>query len=272
MPAPKTQLAAKGKNDPMQRMRYADALAEKGRNAAALKEYLWCLDEGNQNMQGFYGVRLSFLLSNIIRLGQQYPPALAALKQRRDTCSRRTASAVPPPQTSRRILPPTTKTSADRPILWPYTTELEAKQSLAVTSLYRSISPLLLEQKRYTDLIQGGGNYAAQLDMEIATFKMMSGNAQMKLDKETKNILMRQSVNTGGGFYEALLGTDKTAEADALRDKLLAFDASAATYAELMRHAVRANKPEVAQKLKESAKSALSAADFAQLEKAAPGT
>src|SRR5215470_130760 len=52
------------KNDPMLRMPYADALAQKGKYEEALVEYLWCFDHGLEYNQSFVGVRGSFLLSN----------------------------------------------------------------------------------------------------------------------------------------------------------------------------------------------------------------
>lgn len=71
-------------NDPMIRMKYGRELAQRGRNEEALKEYLWCFDEGEKNSRSFSGVRISFLLGNITQLGSKYPPALEALRERRD--------------------------------------------------------------------------------------------------------------------------------------------------------------------------------------------
>lgn len=76
------KLEAAGVNNPMARMEYARKLAEKDKPAEALKEYLWCFDEGLGHNSAFAGVRLSFLLSNIKNLGQSYPPALDALRER----------------------------------------------------------------------------------------------------------------------------------------------------------------------------------------------
>lgn len=80
----KEELAAAGPNDPIARMRYGNRLMRLGKNEEALTEFLWCFDEGNQHHVGFTGVRLSFLLSNIQRLGENYPPAIVALRERRD--------------------------------------------------------------------------------------------------------------------------------------------------------------------------------------------
>jgi TonB family protein len=60
-------------------------LARKGENAAALAEYLWCFDVGmNAPSSSYSGVRTSYLLGDIAGLGSHYPPALDALRTRRD--------------------------------------------------------------------------------------------------------------------------------------------------------------------------------------------
>lgn len=60
------------------------ALAQKGQDAEALVEYLWCYDVGMPGVSSFTGVRNSFLISSIAQLGRKYPPALVALRERRD--------------------------------------------------------------------------------------------------------------------------------------------------------------------------------------------
>ena len=60
-------------NDPMLRMSYGDALAQKGRAEDALSEYLWCFDHGLEHSPSFSGVRLSFLLSKIVQLSRTNP-------------------------------------------------------------------------------------------------------------------------------------------------------------------------------------------------------
>jgi TonB family protein len=59
-------------------------LAQKGENAEALTEYLWCFDVGMKPPSSYGGVRMSFLLEDIAALGAHYQPALDALKTRRD--------------------------------------------------------------------------------------------------------------------------------------------------------------------------------------------
>ena len=75
-------------NNPMLRMSYGDALAQKGRAEDALSEYHWCFDHGLEHGRGFTGVRLSFLLARIVQLGRTYPAALDELRKRRDAAGK----------------------------------------------------------------------------------------------------------------------------------------------------------------------------------------
>ena len=82
-------LAAGDPNDPMLRKDLGNAYREMGQDEAALKEYLWCFDEGEQHEESLHGVRLSFLLSDIEELGRRYPPAMTALLERRQRAEER---------------------------------------------------------------------------------------------------------------------------------------------------------------------------------------
>ncbi|MDE0053285.1 MAG: thioredoxin fold domain-containing protein [Gammaproteobacteria bacterium] len=82
-------LAAGNPEDPSLRSRLADAYAELGQDQNALREYLWCFDVGMKNTESYGAVRLSFLLSDIERLGRRYPPARAALVERRRQAEQR---------------------------------------------------------------------------------------------------------------------------------------------------------------------------------------
>ena len=76
-------------NDPSLRMDLGEAYVELDRNEDALREFLWCFDEGTDHKPAFRGVRLSFLLSAIADLGRSHPPALEAIESRRDAAKRR---------------------------------------------------------------------------------------------------------------------------------------------------------------------------------------
>ena len=67
------------------RYNLAKLLAEKGQYENALREYLWLYDEGMKRSPGYSGVRSSYLLQDINRLGQRHPSALEQLLLRRNT-------------------------------------------------------------------------------------------------------------------------------------------------------------------------------------------
>ena len=58
-------------------------LATQGKHEEALQKHLWFHEE-SKTSTGMGGVRLSFALSQWLKLGEVYPPALAALKGLRD--------------------------------------------------------------------------------------------------------------------------------------------------------------------------------------------
>jgi hypothetical protein len=88
----KDKLVAAGTNDPNARMQFGVALAQKGKDAEALTEYLWCFDHGLEASPAFVGVRVSFLLMNIKNLAVHYPPAQQALVTRRDESQAKVAA------------------------------------------------------------------------------------------------------------------------------------------------------------------------------------
>jgi RNA polymerase sigma factor (sigma-70 family) len=71
------------------RWRRAQELARSGDPKEALMELLWCYDRGMRSVGSYSGVRSSFLLSTIAKLGEKYPPALDALRERAATAKRR---------------------------------------------------------------------------------------------------------------------------------------------------------------------------------------
>jgi hypothetical protein len=82
----------------MERQGTGNDLARAGKHKEALDEYLWCFDHGLKHNPAYYGVRLSFLLMYIKDLGETYPPAIQALRQRRDAAEKAILSGRGTPQ------------------------------------------------------------------------------------------------------------------------------------------------------------------------------
>jgi RNA polymerase sigma factor (sigma-70 family) len=105
------------------RFELGKVLARARQRGEALAEFLWCFDEGMRNVPALAGVRVSELPREIATLGQLYPPAIAALRERRDRAAAALRSA-----------------EADRQTIWDFVSlnEVlgESEQSLA---LYREL-------------------------------------------------------------------------------------------------------------------------------------
>ena len=85
----KKALAEGGANKPRLRMDLARAYAQLGRDEDALREYLWCFDEGAIHEPSYGAVRLSFWLWEIARFARHYSPAMDALNERRSAAESR---------------------------------------------------------------------------------------------------------------------------------------------------------------------------------------
>lgn len=75
---------ADGGLSPKTRFELGQVLVEKGDDEGALAEFLWCFDHGEERDETFAGVRLSFLLDALGWVARRHPPALVALRERRD--------------------------------------------------------------------------------------------------------------------------------------------------------------------------------------------
>lgn len=264
----KEKIEGDKKNDPSARMNYARTLQQKGKREEALREYLWCFDHGNEHQPSFVGVRLSFLLDDMVRLGQSYPPAIEALKDRRDAAEETVLASVnetkggAKERTERRkrgllsflgVRQP--NLVADRAMefaainrtlgdnertLALYDKLLEKGESTRQlrTVMFHDIVDLLLEAKRYDDLLAQGDGAFEEVAKKIANYEMNA--AMFKDSKHDLGDFMKASVGADGGkYYEALLGVGLKDEARRLANKLIAFDKSGRTYATLIEHAVR---------------------------------
>ena len=89
-----------------------------------------------------------------------------------------------------------------------------------------------------------------------------------------KSPILRETIEftverTGGCLFEALVGAEQGAAADALVNELVEFRPTGKTFAALIDHALRANKPVVAAALFERAKSVVPHAERKVVDEAA---
>jgi len=221
------------------RYKNAQTLAKNGKSEEALKEFLWCYDTGMRQVSSFAGVRGSYLLDALVKLGKNYPPALAAVLERRDVAEQRLRASA------------TDSDAVSDYASFNHALKEDAKNLILFTSLPADderrqtlgffIGEQLVEAQRYTELVQAKPFSRMQGMLVMQTGFI--GTAKMSPDKvkaRTNDI-----ANSTAGDIEALAGAGDIAHASDLVSKLIAFDNSDETLATLQQHLARAGHPEL---------------------------
>jgi thiol-disulfide isomerase/thioredoxin len=241
------------KEEPGLRVELGEALAGRNRPEAALREFLWAFDNST-SFPELAGVRVSYWLRTISRFGASYPPALAALRARRDRAreavmaGRVTAGTVGNLSSLNDHLKEGSKT-------------LEVYDSLARSRrlraadrelFFRWIFDTLMEKRRYADVTVAVPDPIAAVKGEIegvAGFKKYASQFTRRQRREILKYLREDAVEKSGRYYEAFLGAGNKELAGKIRDGVLAFDSSGATFVRLIEAAARAGDPAAAREL-----------------------
>ena len=244
------KLEAAGTNDPSARMQFGVALAEKGKNAEALAEYLWCFDHGLEAGPAFTGVRVSFLLSYIQQLAAHYPPAGKALEERRDAAQAKMEAG-----------------SADYRTVQDLVTLNNAlgqkEKNFAVFDrlpagdtgrdlILRMYADQFLEAKRYADVLQGTDGTSA-FKKSVDRFNQMMGpmDKSNPMRERMEGTMRHLTVAAGAHYFEALAGLKRNQDGKDLAAQILKFDSTPATRTLLAGAADRAGNDALAKFLKE---------------------
>jgi thiol-disulfide isomerase/thioredoxin len=217
-------------NDPMLRMSYGDALVQKGRAEDALSEYLWCFDHGLEHGPGFTGVRLSFLLSKILQLGQSHPAALEELRKRRDDARKALEVGKADFSTAMGFTSLNTNLGEPEQTLALYD-QIKGKDDLerSVTSyLFDQSLDLLLKARRYKEIVEKT-DPVAKVRALIANHER--AKAFFPDDPQLKAYMKGQVILSGAKYYEALLGGGNQAGAADIAEILTGFDPAETTTA-----------------------------------------
>jgi hypothetical protein len=212
------------------RYQHARQLARTGDPAEALKELLWCFDEGMPRVSGFGGVRLSYLLEDIKKLGEKYPAALDALRERRDAAEKllhASATDFDAGQTFAAIN--RTLGEQDRTIAWFDQIDPATPRRHMIAML--AFDPLV-EAKRYTDALAGHTYAQMSSSFEMFAHDTSGPRGQYLVTSTAKNI-------------EVLAGAGDLAHARSLAQRLLSVDHSEATVKLLNEHLARAGHPDL---------------------------
>jgi thiol-disulfide isomerase/thioredoxin len=248
------KLDGDGRDDPMLRMNYGDALAQKGRIEDALSEYLWCFDHGLEHDRAFVGVRLSFLLGKIVQLGRAHPPALDELRKRRDSAQAALEGGDADLDTAMGFTalndnlgePARTLALYDR-IKGDGSQPAQVRQYLFDRSLEQ-----LLEARRYREVVD-------HTDPKARVHELIERHAEIEGgipdDPSFRAFLKQQVCEDGAKYYEALVGAGERSGAAEVAALLAGFDPVDA-YPAMITAAKRAGDAGAAEALAEEARKA----------------
>ena len=255
----KKQLEEKGWKDPMLRKSYAKELVRERRHEEALEQYLWCFDHGNDDpMNGFAGVRLSFLLAEIVQLGQKHPQALVELRARRDAAKTALLDGTA-------TLDQASEFGSIDNYLGDARLTLEVYDKLASVEpktidgrrtdprpgLFRHVKDLLIEERRYADFLAGTGDPEKYYASRLEHHRMSVGSGPD--DPRLAEYVRQKHIDEASELYEALLGAQENEPAARIKTRILEFDASGKTLETLAKHALRAGRTDIADALAKEA-------------------
>lgn len=246
----KERLDKAGRNNPSARMDYADVLAQAGRHEEALKEYLWCWDQGIQHDAAFAGARVSFLLDSIGRLAKSYPQALVELRKRRDEARKQLLADSNQSAPIDVFQMPAMDFARLNEVLNEHEEtlrvydELRAKDptSIDVLMLQTLVFDALLAQKRYEEI-------AASTNLRDSVVEAVrSSQADLEFlpegqRQEVARIQRRFAVEQLAKYYEVYLGLGKTMYARDVASKAIKLIDDAETYNTLAWHGYLTGKP-----------------------------
>jgi tetratricopeptide (TPR) repeat protein len=262
----------------MLRDHLAEALVEAGRFEDALAQYLWLWDESLHHSEGYFGVRLSFLLGDLKGLSIRYPPANEAMEQRRQALEASLRDGHLPDQAVTSVVldldalheqffavPERTLELYD---------ELRAKlgdEDLRIVTLRERLTERLVWKRRYAEAVNHRGSlverYKASLETEKRlreTMQLPEGLADL-IDPEEET---QRCVDRGLPYFEAYAGVGRGAEALAIARLAIELAPREATFVKLLQRAERAEAPATGRELLELAKTSLDGEALSNAERA----
>lgn len=221
------------------RLKKAKELADSGRKAEALEEYLWCYDTGTRQVEGYFIARYTSVLGAIADLGKNHPPAIDALHARRDAAKGRLLASGTDMAAGKdfnqinRVLGEDNVTFA----LFDSLAEDDPRRAhLIDTSIGR-----LMESQRYRELAKAMDYSGMPQVWEEMTQIARAPNP----DNAAASAMRRNVIAWGASQIELRAGAGDLVSASDMVERLLVFDNSPDTVAAIKRHLARAGQPDL---------------------------
>jgi thiol-disulfide isomerase/thioredoxin len=261
------QLAASGGTDVGLRHQLAEELLESGKNEAALEHLMWLFDHAAEHVPEYRGMRLGPLLGRIVMLGQSYPPAMEALRVRRERAAAKLLEGEGGLDEAFEVgaLDQVLQTPEQTVALYDELRQRVDLDEQVRRALVSMVMERLVEAKRYAEVAADMGD--AELVMADMFDQWAAASGALRGDPMRLMHMKFTMLEAAGQFYEALVGAGKRPEADKVVERLLDFDGEPSTYARLIHHAQRAGDDEAAEALRRRGQATLPADQHGLLER-----
>lgn len=243
--------------EPLARTNYARELARMSKNDEALREYLWCWDEGVKAQPAYSGVRRSFLLSDIGRLGKVHPPALLALRDRRDAAEARLNAGSDARDDVADVCALNKELGeGERTVNLYDALRKDRRLAAPLRSTFASeISEPLAKARRYADVLDLFDDPIQYVERQLQTAQMIDPAKQEAATTDDWTAKMQKRahqsffVGKTSPVFEALVGVQRGEEANRVAEMLIQFAGTDDTYALLVDSAARAGNVELAKSI-----------------------
>ncbi|HUR58260.1 MAG TPA: thioredoxin family protein [Opitutaceae bacterium] len=210
----------------------ARKLIQAGQHEEALKELIWCWDEGKKDPE-FSRNRSSLVAMEFSRLARDLPAVREVMLVRRDQAHERVIANKGGSVSVQDLIQLNKALKDDENTIVAFDRMPEGDRRRATVSIY--LFDYLLERQRYKDAVWNTMFTSAVSMLEQSKMRSKAGpqmSAALVVGRTAKQV-------------EALAGAGQLEQAQELAERLLAFDGSEDTKALLQKHAARAGKPEL---------------------------
>jgi thiol-disulfide isomerase/thioredoxin len=219
----------------------AKKLVTAGNHEEALKELIWCWDEGKKDPE-FSRSRSMMVPREFGRLARDYPPAREAMIVRRDQARERAVANKGGSVVIQDLIALNKELKTDEDTLAVFDQIPEGDRRRVTIAIY--LFDLLVEKKRYADATLFNMPESNIMNIERAKSQMKK-MADGPGGERSAESFLRYTVTSTAKRVEALAGAGHLDQARELGDRLLVLDGSDETKALLQKHAARAGKPEL---------------------------
>lgn len=203
-----------------------------GSHEEALKELIWCWDEGKKDPE-FARTRSSTVPREMGRLARSYPPAHEVMIVRRDQARERAIANKGGATVVQDLIALNKELKMDEDTIAVFDQMPEGDRRKVTISIY--LFDIFLEKQRYADATLFNMHESFLMQIERARSQLKGG--------KVIGPPVQYTVTSMAKRVEALAGAGRTDQARELGEKLIELDPTAETKALLNKHAARAGKP-----------------------------